>query len=50
MFNTVRDLAMFMLYLVALGLILVNADEFGTVVSSVGGAWVNTLQALQVRA
>lgn len=50
MFGTIRDLAMFMLYLVALGLILVNADEFGTVVSSVGNAWVRTLRALQVQA
>lgn len=50
MLRDIKDLAMFTLYITALGLVLVNADEFGTVVNSVGTTWIRTLRALQVRA
>lgn len=50
MFKDIKDIAMFTLYISALGLVLVNADEFATVISSVGDSWVKTLNALQVRA
>lgn len=46
----VKDIAMFMLYITVLGIVLVNADQFATVVSAIGSTWTNSLKVLQVRA
>ena len=47
MLGTVRDLAMFMLYLVLAYLILSNASEFANVLNAFGSNWIRTLRVLQ---
>lgn len=47
MLGTVRDLAMFMLYLVLAYLLLSNATEFSTVLNAFGSNWIRTLRVLQ---
>jgi hypothetical protein len=49
MFGSIRDIAMFMLYLVLGYLILSNASEFGQTLDAVGTNWVRTLRVLQGR-
>jgi hypothetical protein len=45
--KTVRDLAMFMLYIVILGLIIAHSSDFATVINAVGSNWIRTLRTLQ---
>jgi hypothetical protein len=47
LFGSISELAMFMLYIVILGLLLRNADSFGTILNSVGSNWVRMLRTLQ---
>lgn len=49
MVGTVRDIAMFMLYLVLAFLILSNAGEFAETLNAVGTNWTRTLRVLQGR-
>lgn len=49
MLGTVKDLAMFMLYLVLVFLLLANANEFNTILTSIGTNWIRTLRTLQAR-
>lgn len=47
LFGSIQELTMFMLYIVVLGLLLSNADAFGTILNTVGSNWVRTLRTLQ---
>ena len=47
MLNSVFDMAMFMLYIVILGLILTNAGSFNSVMNTLGDNWRSTLSTLQ---
>lgn len=49
MVGTVRDMMMFMLYLVLAYLILSNASEFSDTLNAFGSNWVRTLRVLQGR-
>lgn len=47
MFNSIRDIAMFMLYLVLAFLLLNNFTGFTAILSTVGDQWRRTLAVLQ---
>jgi hypothetical protein len=45
--GTIREIAMFMLYLVLVFLLISNADGFSNVIDAVGSNWIRTLRTLQ---
>lgn len=47
LFGSMHELAMFMLYIVVLGLLLANAPAFQTILNTVGGNWIRMLRTLQ---
>jgi hypothetical protein len=49
MFGSVREIAMFMLYLVLAFLLLTNYTAFNSILGTVGSNWRSTLRVLQGR-
>lgn len=47
MMGTIREIAMFMLYITLAGLILANAGGFAQALNAIGSNWVRTLRVLQ---
>lgn len=45
--STIREIAMFMLYITLAGLILANAGGFAEVLNAIGTNWTRTLRVLQ---